>query len=292
MLKILPQLFYHDSKITKVLVDGLSCIVHKQLSEPVLGKEGYVSTHAITLVLKGVLRAETDGGVAKQVNENEMIFLPRGIYTISDIIPRNGSFEAVVFFFDEELIATFINSCNLKLKKDKPVAPIIFNYTPEIRAFTESLLAIYTKKEFGIRKLTKTKLLELLHIISVSRQNDCLLHALSTLHNKERKSLKEFMNSNFSKPLSISDYAYLTGRSLSSFRRDFISQFGISPKQWLIEMRLEKARSLLSNHHTTISQVALESGYEDTSHFIKVFHKKYGISPKQFLLQLRKEVLV
>ena len=92
MLKILPQLFYQDSKITKVLVDGLSCIVHKQLSEPVLQKEGYVSTHAITLVLKGILRAETDEGVAKQVNENEMIFLPKGIYTISDILPRNGLF--------------------------------------------------------------------------------------------------------------------------------------------------------------------------------------------------------
>ena len=81
MLKILPQLFYQDPKITKVLVDGLSCVVHKQLSEPVLRKEGYVSTHAITLVLKGILRAETDEGVAKQVNENEMIFLPKGIYT-------------------------------------------------------------------------------------------------------------------------------------------------------------------------------------------------------------------
>ena len=185
-----------------------------------------------------------------------------------------------------------MNAINLKLKKDKPVAPLIFNYTPEIRAFTESLLTIYSKKEFAARKLTKTKLLELLHIISVSRQNDCLLHVLSTLHNRERKSLKEFMNLNFSKPLGISDYAYLTGRSLSSFRRDFISQFGISPKQWLIEMRLEKARLLLSKHHSTISQVALEAGYEDTSHFIKVFHKKYGISPKQFLLQNRKEVLV
>jgi AraC family transcriptional regulator, exoenzyme S synthesis regulatory protein ExsA len=52
MLKILPQSSYQDSKITKVLVDGLSCIVHKQLGEPVLQKEGYVSTDAITPVLK------------------------------------------------------------------------------------------------------------------------------------------------------------------------------------------------------------------------------------------------
>lgn len=274
------------------MVDGLSCVIHKELSKPVLGKEGYVSTHAITLVLKGLLRAENDEGHITNVNENQMIFLPKGIYTISDIIPNDGVFEAVVFFFDEQVIATFIESINLKLKKDKQIAPLTFNYTNEIRLFTESLLQIYSNKEFADRKMTKTKLLELLHIISISRQNDCLLHALSTLHNRERKSLREFMNFNFSKPLSIEDYAYLTGRSLSSFRRDFIAQFGVSPKQWLIERRLEKAHLLLSNNHTTISQVAVEIGYENISHFIKAFHKKYGASPKRFLMKKRQEVVV
>lgn len=292
MLKILPQLFYQDPKISKVLVDGLSCIIHKKLGELVLGKEGYVSTHAITLVLKGLLRAENDEGRVTQVYENQMIFLPKGIYTISDIIPREGEFEAVVFFFDEEIIGAFIDSVNLKLKKDKQVSPTVYQYTKELRIFTESLLEIYSNKEFSDRKLTRSKLLEFLHILSVSQQDNCLLHALSTLHNKERRSLQEFMNSNFSKPLSIEDYAYLTGRSLSSFRRDFITQFGISPKQWLIEKRLTKAHTLLSHNHTTISQVALEIGYENISHFIKAFHKKYGMAPKQFLMRRRKEVLV
>ena len=292
MLRILPQLFYEDPKITKVLVDGLSCVVHKKLREPVLGKEGYVSAHAITLILKGMLRAENEDGHVREVQENQMIFLPKGLYTISDIIPHNGLFEAVVFFFDEEVIATFINSVNLQLKKDKRIASMVFTYTDEIRIFTESLLKIYSKKEFANRRLTKSKLLEFLHIISVSRQNDCLLDAFSTLHNKERKSLREFMDANFSKPLSIADYAYLTGRSLSSFRRDFITQFGVSPKQWLIEKRLEKAHLLLSQNHTTVSQVALEIGYEDISHFIKAFHKKYGLAPKQFLMRRRREIFV
>ena len=75
-----------------------------------------------------------------------MIFLPKGLYTISDIIPHEGTFEAVVFFFDEDLIATFINSVNLQLKKDKRIASMVFNYTDEIRVFAESLLKIYAKK--------------------------------------------------------------------------------------------------------------------------------------------------
>jgi AraC family transcriptional regulator, exoenzyme S synthesis regulatory protein ExsA len=292
MLKVVPQVFYNDPAITKLLVDGLSCIIHKKIDKTVVGQEGFVSTHAITLVLKGILKIEDSEGHLTVVEQGQLIFVPKGIYSITDKLPYNGQFEAIVFFFDEELIASFINSMSVQLKKDKQVSPLVFNYTKEIKIFTESLLELYSNKEIAHRKLTKPKLFELLHLISVSRQNDCLLHALSTLNNRERKSLHDFMNANFSKPLGIEDYAYLTGRSLSSFRRDFIAQFGISPKQWLIDKRLDKAIHLLSSGHSNISQVAIETGYENISHFIKAFHKKYGIAPKQLIMQKRKAVLV
>lgn len=293
MLKTLPQLFYHNPEVRKVLVDGLSCIIHKEISSPVYHKEGYVSTHAITLVLRGAMRIENDNGFLTNANERQLVFLPKGLYMISDIIPDNGTFEAVVFFFDEKLLADFITSINLQTSKEKCVSHIVLDYSDEIRIFTESLLQVYNKKELTHRNLTRIKLFEFLHlIVSSHEQGTCFLTALATLNNKERRSLKEFMNANFSKPLSIEDYAYLTGRSLSSFRRDFIEQFGISPKQWLIEKRLEKAQELLTRNHTSVSNVALETGYENISHFVKAFHKRYGISPKQFLLKKRKEVLV
>jgi AraC-like DNA-binding protein len=100
------------------------------------------------------------------------------------------------------------------------------------------------------------------------------------------------MLANFGKPLNIEDYAYLTGRSVSTFNRDFKRLFTISPKQWLMEQRLEKAKSLLAINNTSVSDVAFESGYENISHFIKAFHKKFDISPKQYLIQKRNEVLV
>lgn len=291
MLKILPQLFYQTPEIDKILVDGLSCVIHKVLREPVLQKEGYVSAHAITLVLKGQLRVENDAGMMAVVNENRMVFLPKGLYTITDIIPEQGAFEAVVFFFSEELIREFVATNNIEPKKERCVDYKILNYVPEVKMFTESLLQLYKRKPAPPRTLTKLKLFELLHLLSFSQTN-CLVPILATLNNKERRSLKQFMEQNFSKPLSIEDYAYLTGRSLSSFRRDFIEQFGISPKQWLIEKRLEMAHALLTKNHTTVSQVALEAGYENISHFIKAFHGRYGTPPKQFLMKVRKAALV
>lgn len=291
MLKILPQLFYQTPEVNKILVDGLSCVIHKEVHESVFQKEGYVSTHAITVVLQGRLRIENDNGNQVQVLQNQMIFLPKGLYMISDIVPDEGKFEAVVFFFDEEVIANFIRTNNIKPKKDPCVSYKVLEYNPEVKLFTESLLQLYQNKNIANRNITKIKLYELLNILSFARGN-CLVEALATLNNKERKSLHEFMELNYSKPLSIEDYAYLTGRSISSFRRDFIEQFGISPKQWLIEKRLKKAKQLLSANHTTVSQVALNVGYENFSHFVKAFHKKYGTPPKQYLMKARREIVV
>jgi AraC family transcriptional regulator, exoenzyme S synthesis regulatory protein ExsA len=293
MLKILPQLFYQNPEIKKLLVDGLSCIVHKKLDEPVIHKEGYVSVHAIILVLKGQLKVENDTGFLATIPENKMVFLPKGLYLVSDIIPDKRNFEALVFFFDEELITHFINSISLQCKKkDKCVTHFVMDYTADLKVFTETLLQLYGGGKNGARELTRIKLLEFLHLIIRAQQTNCFSTVLATLNNKERKSLHAFMNANFSKPLGIEDYAYLTGRSLSTFRRDFIAQFGISPKQWLIEKRLDKAYELLSRNHTTVSQVAMETGYENISHFVKAFHHRYGLPPKQFLMRKRKEVLV
>jgi len=292
MLKVLPQGFYENPDIQKILVDGLSSIIYKKVPEAVMHKEGYVSAHAITLVLKGTLHVENAEGHLATVREGQMIFVPKGLYMISDILPDHGPFEAMVFFFDEELITNFINTMGGWDKKAKCVTHKILDYTDSVRLFIESLLQLYTRKENKHPHLARVKLFEFLHLVSLSHPTDCFVGALNTLHNKERKSLRLFMNSNFSKPLSIEDYAYLSGRSLSSFRRDFKTQFGISPKQWLIDKRLEKAHDLLSKNNTTITDVVLETGYENISHFIKAFHKKYGIPPKQFLIRKRREVLV
>lgn len=292
MIRILPQQFYENPEIHKLMVDGLSCIVHKKVDESVYQKEGFVSTHALTIVLNGTLKAEHESGATTLVKKDQMIFLPKGLHTISDIISNDRPFEAMVFFFDEKVIQDFVSTLAVNGCKDKCLPHFLLETTPEIQSFTKNLMSVYGKKGHTHHKMTPFKLFELLHLISISDQGECFKNGLTSLNNKERRSLKSFMSANFSKPLSVEDYAYLTGRSLSSFRRDFIVQFGISPKQWLIEKRMEKAHQLLSKNHTTVGEVAFESGYDNMSHFIKAFHKMYGMPPKQFLIQQRRAVLV
>ena len=69
---------------------------------------------------------------------------------------------------------------------------------------------------------------------------------------------------------------------LSSFyiSKIFKSETGDTPINYLISLRMEKAKELLDqNPEETVQKVAAAVGYEDAYHFSKVFKKYYGISP-------------
>jgi AraC-like DNA-binding protein len=291
-MKVLPQTFFENKSFVKVLRDGLSCIIYKEMPESVLCKEGYASTHAITLVLQGNLKIENINKGAAYVHPNQLIFVPKGLYTVSDILLSDEPFVAIVFFFDETLVDDFIRSLNLKTKDPRCTPHLIMPYSDTIRLYTETLLTLYKNGDHNHHKVTRAKLFELLHLLSIGEGGEAFVRTLLTLKNKEKRNIRDFMNANFNKSLTVEDYAYLTGRSLSTFNRDFKRQFNLSPKKWLMDKRLERAYTLLTHNHTSVTDIAFEVGYENFSHFIKAFHKKFGISPKQFVIQKRTEVMV
>ena len=87
------------------------------------------------------------------------------------------------------------------------------------------------------------------------------------------------MRAHFDKPLSVEDYARLTGRSVRTFRRDFRARFGVGPKRWLRERRLERARELVRGGEYGVAAVAAAVGYASTSHFIEVYREAFGVTP-------------
>nr|WP_303649825.1 AraC family transcriptional regulator [Desulfobotulus pelophilus] len=70
------------------------------------------------------------------------------------------------------------------------------------------------------------------------------------------------------------------------FIRFFKKATGLTPHAYLIQLRLEKARALLSQGRA-IADAALQSGFNDQSHLYKYFQKRYGVSPKAYQKQTR-----
>lgn len=82
--------------------------------------------------------------------------------------------------------------------------------------------------------------------------------------------------------INISKLAELLEVSRSYFTTKFSSDVGMTPSQYLIEMRMEKAKHLLINTTNSISDIALGVGYDDVFYFSKLFKNKENVSPSQF----------
>jgi AraC family transcriptional regulator len=86
-------------------------------------------------------------------------------------------------------------------------------------------------------------------------------------------------------PLERYDIASLaaeTGYSSGHFLRSFRATTGLPPHQFIIRMRLERARRLMLNRSRSLLDIALESGFSSHSHFSRAFRHHYGVSPSSF----------
>ena len=84
------------------------------------------------------------------------------------------------------------------------------------------------------------------------------------------------------KDLNVSDLAALCGISEVYFRRLFFNAFGISPKEYIIQKRIEYAKTLLSTGDFSVSEVGVLCGYAEPCHFSREFSKRTGIPPIQY----------
>ena len=94
--------------------------------------------------------------------------------------------------------------------------------------------------------------------------------------------IENVMLTNFQYDLKLEEFAKLSGRSLSVFKRDFNKLFNTTPYKWLKSKRLEYAKTLLLESELNINQIYFESGFINVSHFIESFKAAYKLSPYKF----------
>jgi AraC-like DNA-binding protein len=111
------------------------------------------------------------------------------------------------------------------------------------------------------------------------RHDPGLKHILFDFSEPGKIDLESFMNRNYMYNVPAAKFAMLTGRSLASFKRDFEKVFHTSPGQWLLQKRLMEARYLISQKGRKPSDVYLDVGFENLSHFSYSFKKAFGVAP-------------
>ena len=92
----------------------------------------------------------------------------------------------------------------------------------------------------------------------------------------------EFMHDNFSRELALDEIASAAYLSEYHFARLFKQITGVTPHAYIANLRMERARKLLSENSFPVSEIAAMVGYQSQSHFTKIFKSVTGLTPRAY----------
>jgi len=96
------------------------------------------------------------------------------------------------------------------------------------------------------------------------------------------RRVRQYIDSHLGERLSVERLAAVAGLSVFHFARAFKQSQGTTPHDYLLERRIAHARTLLDGTQTSLSEIALMSGFADQSHFTRHFRKRVGLPPSAF----------
>ncbi|ALL05161.1 AraC family transcriptional regulator [Pedobacter sp. PACM 27299] len=210
----------------------------------------------------------------------DIFLIPRNELATIINYPKNGlPHKTVVMHLSIERLKKYYEKID-SIKKGKPEQQIYrFSNHPLLESCLASLIPYFDVESEFPESLATLKIEEAIHILRLIDPG--VDSVLANFDVPGKIDLVDFMQRNFMFNMSLKKLGYLTGRSLSTFNRDFKKLFDTSPQKWLTEKRLELAYYHLAEKKKKPIEVYLEVGFEDLSHFSFIFKKKYGISPNQ-----------
>lgn len=121
---------------------------------------------------------------------------------------------------------------------------------------------------------------KLLHHLSVEASS----RKLSTITpvNWIQKS-KQYMDTHYTEDITVRDVAKYIGVHRSHFTKEFVNEFGITPVQYLLSLKMNRAKEMLSEKSFSITEIAYSLGYSDLYSFSRAFKNFFGVSPTKYV---------
>jgi len=250
----------------------LACIEEKYVHKEVLMEE-----HAFVKILSGEMRViQADNSYT--FSPGDLILLPRNILSTLIKYPKDGRpYKSVLIFLRTERLQRYYSK-NPFSKKPQQLSNIkIFKPHPLFDSLFASLMPYFELDSKLPESITAAKVDEAILILRhVTPEIDSML---ADFEGPGKLNLADFMERNYMFNLTMDKFCYLTGRSLTTFKKDFKNKFGTSPQKWLTMKRLNLAHSEMKTKSRKANEVYIEVGFENLSHFSYAFKKQFGYSP-------------
>lgn len=166
--------------------------------------------------------------------------------------------------------------------------PEIFypDHCPEIYPIVDEIMQVFESgSPESIRTLTA--LSNIARLFAAILKTNCYTRnpadALeATQKTSQLKPVLEYIENHFSTQLSLAELAAVVDMNPRYFCRFFSSITQQTPMNYVNYYRIEQASNMLVSSELSVTEIGMECGFCDTSHFVKIFKKYKGITPKQF----------
>ena len=158
---------------------------------------------------------------------------------------------------------------------------------PEISSLTDKLMRLFRENNPFKTFFIKNTLRELIVRLSQTQvRTGLLLHTDQHINTNRLAYVVTYIRANLTRTLSVEELCDKACLSKSHFFRLFKSELGISPVQFILTERIQRAKVILSNPAKSVTDACYESGFNSVTHFSNAFRSVEHICPRQFKRQL------
>lgn len=214
-----------------------------------------------------------------QVSRGEYLFINQGGFSRITMYPdKDKPFQLICLNFSDRFLQKY---------REQNLSPMVSESSlSSFEPIQESILlnalysslSLYAENEvMPDQRILTIKLEECLHILEL--ENYAIFCQLLSNQVAVKVNLREFMETNYVYNAPLERFARFSGRSLSSFRREFMNTFEESPNKWLIRKRLERGYDKIVSENCRPIDIYWELGFETLAHFSRKFKEHYNITP-------------
>ena len=265
--------FYRQLRCGDSLISLFHCLLENKFEDT------WSQFNYIVYVVEGRKVWHTSQG-SYDLQKGDCVFVRKGACIVEQFFETAPCF--IFFFIPDEFICDSLRDNTGSFKNlNRQFDPVItIEHTAIVQSFFLSMMSYFSSDREPDPILLELKFKELVLMLNDNEANsDLRSYFGSLLRQPQSISLQRAMEENFCFNLKLEEFAQLSARSLSAFKRDFQNVYATSPGRWLLEKRLHHASHLLANLNKTVSEAAFESGFESASHFSRVFRQRFGIQP-------------
>ena len=222
-------------------------------------------------------------GIKEELNANQFIIIPATCKSLSYWADQNDPWSIYWVHFSSNDLESFNQMLQIN-EQNKPL------YIPHNETGLKIWNIMYENlsKDYSFENMINANFCLYQLIATFLYPQKHISVTSSSMESSMIEKTVEYMKNNIEKKIEVEDLASLNHLSASHFSKLFRTSTGMSPIDYFIHLKMQRACHLLYTTNLQIKQIAVLLGYEDVYYFSRLFKRNMNASPEKYRTSIKK----